>query len=274
MESVWSETETLFISTSALFRLSKKLKALKPHLRNISKEKFGDIFKKTNEAYKNLCMTQTTTLEDPGQSNMEAELIAYDRWVFLSRIEEKVLSQRAKVHWLDVGDGNNKSFHRAAKVREIMNSIRDIKRADGSTADTQEEIKKEAVDHFQSFLTYIPDDFEGVEIEELESLLDYECSEVDMSMLISAVSIEEVKKVLFSMAADKSPGPDGYTTEFFKTTWHIIGKDLVTAVQSFFDKGFLPKGINSTILALIPKKNDAITMKDYHPISCCNVIYR
>lgn len=90
-------------------------------------------------------------------------------------------------------------------------------------------------------MTYIPDDFEGVEIEELESLLDYECSEVDMSMLISAVSIEEVKKVLFSMAADKSPGPDGYTTEFFKTTWHITGKDLVTAVQSFLIRASFPR---------------------------------
>lgn len=44
--------------------------------------------------------------------------------------------------------------------------------------------------------------------------------------------------------------------------------------EVFFDKGFLPKGINSTILVLIPKKNDASFMKDYRPISCCNVIYK
>ena len=38
--------------------------------------------------------------------------------------------------------------------------------------------------------------------------------------------------------------------------------------------GFLPKGINSTILALIPKKTEATCMKDYLPISCCNVLYK
>lgn len=51
-------------------------------------------------------------------------------------------------------------------------------------------------------------------------------------------------------------------------------KDVVVSVQSFFDKGFLPKGINSTILALIPKKTKAKGMNDYRPISCCNVLYK
>lgn len=41
---------------------------------------------------------------------MEAEFVALDKWSLLSKIEEKVLSQRAKLHWLDVGDGNNKTF--------------------------------------------------------------------------------------------------------------------------------------------------------------------
>ena len=93
-------------------------------------------------------------------------------------------------------------------------------------------------------------------------------------MLIRVVTAEEVRKVLFSMAVDKSPGPDGYTSEFFKATWAITGRDFVIAVQSFFDKGFLPKGINSTILTLIPKKTEAVSMKYYRPISCCNMIYK
>lgn len=173
-----------------------------------------------------------------------------------------------------MGDGNNKSFHRAAKVREVRNAIREINRLDGSVVDNQEDIKKEAVEHFYNFLTHIPADYRGVNVAELKSLLNYDCSEEDRSMLLREVTAEEVKKVVFSMATEKSPGPDGYTSEFFKASWGITGGDFVTAVKSFFDTGFLPKEINSTILALIPKKNDAIYMKDYRPISCCNVIYK
>lgn len=76
------------------------------------------------------------------------------------------------------------------------------------------------------------------------------------------------------MPNNKSSGSDGYTSEIFKAYWPIIGKDFIVAVQSFFVKGFLPKEINSTILALIPKKEVAVEMKDYHPISLCNVLYK
>lgn len=76
------------------------------------------------------------------------------------------------------------------------------------------------------------------------------------------------------MPGSKAPGPDGYTVEFFKETCAIIGDDVTAAVQSFFILGFRPKGLNSTILALTPKKIEAKEMKDYRPISCCNVLYK
>lgn len=80
--------------------------------------------------------------------------------------------------------------------------------------------------------------------------------------------------MLFAMASNKSPGPDGYPCEFYKNAWSIIGPDFLVAVQSVFKYGFLPKGVNSTILTLIPKKTDSLEMKDYRPIACCNVLYK
>ena len=93
-------------------------------------------------------------------------------------------------------------------------------------------------------------------------------------MLTKEVTQEEIHKVLFAMPNNKSPGPDGFTSEIFKATWAITGSDFTAAIQSFFVEGFLPKGLNATILALIPKKEEALEMKDYRPISCCNVLYK
>lgn len=69
---------------------------------------------------------------------------------------------------------------------------------------------------------------------------------------------EEVRHVLFKMPSNKAPGPYGFSAEFFREAWPIIGKYFTVAIQSFFLKRFLPKGINSTILALIPKKENAL----------------
>lgn len=63
------------------------------------------------------------------------------------------------------------------------------------------------------------------------------------------------------MPSKKSPGPNGFPAEFFKVAWHVVGEDFVVAVQSVFMKGFLSKGINSTILAFIPKKTEGKEMK-------------
>lgn len=54
----------------------------------------------------------------------------------------------------------------------------------------------------------------------------------------------------------------------------MIEHDFTVAVQSIFRMGFLPKGANSTIWALIPKKTDSMEMNDYRPNACCNVQFK
>ncbi|KAG7593824.1 Zinc finger CCHC-type [Arabidopsis thaliana x Arabidopsis arenosa] len=220
LEEKWHNNTPLFHSTSAMHMLSKRLKNLKPMLREMGKK------------------------------------------------------MKAKLHWMTTGDQNNKTFHAAAKIREVRNNIREIRCEDGQIANNQQSIKTEAEKYFKEFLSMKPAEYVEWSPEELQNIMSFKCDENDKIMLTSEVTEEEVKKVLFAMPTNKSPGPDGFTCEFFKDSWSIIGHDFVVAIQSFFKTGFLPKGVNSTILALIPKKTEAIIMKDYRPISCCNVLYK
>ncbi|KAG7599383.1 Reverse transcriptase domain [Arabidopsis suecica] len=126
LEEQWRTSPSLFHSTSAMHRFSKKLKGLKPHLRKMGKQMYGAISTRTKEAYTKLCDLQAATMNNPSTQAVDEEAKAYEKWKTLSDIEE----------------------------------------------------------------------------------------------------------------------------------------------------GFLPKGVNSTILALIPKKKEAKVMKDYRPISCCNVLYK
>ncbi|XP_010527341.1 PREDICTED: uncharacterized protein LOC104804698 [Tarenaya hassleriana] len=87
-------------------------------------------------------------------------------------------------------------------------------------------------------------------------------------------SPDEIHQVLLAMPNNKAPGPDGFTKEFFQATWDITGADLVKSVTDFFASGILLGQTNATIITLIPKRQGAVSLADFRPISCCNTVYK
>nr|GEY75476.1 nucleotide-binding alpha-beta plait domain-containing protein [Tanacetum cinerariifolium] len=88
------------------------------------------------------------------------------------------------------------------------------------------------------------------------------------------VSNEEIKKVVWDCGIDKSPGSDGFTFGFYRHFWKLIEKDVVDAVKYFFKHGALPKGSNSSFIALIPRTPGAKMVKDFRPISLIGSFYK
>ncbi|XP_074305237.1 uncharacterized protein LOC141640287 [Silene latifolia] len=93
-------------------------------------------------------------------------------------------------------------------------------------------------------------------------------------ILLAAVIDEEIKGCLFSIPGNKSPGPDGYTSQFYKDAWDIVGNDVLCAVKDFFLTGKLLKQLNTTTLTLIPKIDNPASVLDFRPIACCNTLYK
>lgn len=50
--------------------------------------------------------------------------------------------------------------------------------------------------------------------------------------------------------------------------------DVTKAVKQFFSSSRMLGGINDTVIVLILKSKDAKELKDYRPITLCNVIYK
>lgn len=93
-------------------------------------------------------------------------------------------------------------------------------------------------------------------------------------MLNAACTNQEVKAALFSMNSNKAPGIDGFNMYFFKKSWHRIGYEVTEAIQQFFITGYLPRELNVALLTLLPKCENAATMKEFRPIACCTVLYK
>ena len=78
---------------------------------------------------------------------------------------------------------------------------------------------------------------------------------------------------MFSIDDAKGPGPDGFSSLFFKRAWSIVGSEVSAVVADFFSSWCMLHEINCTIIALVPKIPNPSSMHDYRPISCCNTIY-
>lgn len=151
----------------------------------------------------------------------------------LSTLEEAFLKQKAKTHWLRVGDQNNKLFHKIVQAQNSSNAIRKIQLPSGHIVTEPEEIKIEAERYFTEYLQQPPSCFMGVTIEDLQALVGFRCTHELQTNLTREVSAEEIRSTLFKMPTNKSSGPDGYTLEFFKAAWSVIGTDFIVSIQSF-----------------------------------------
>ena len=90
----------------------------------------------------------------------------------------------------------------------------------------------------------------------------------DLSTLGAVISEEELKQAVFGLHPEKSPGPDGYTGQFFRVCWQIVKDDLMLAVRKLqtANSQNLDK-LNSATMILLPKVNGANQPKDFRPIS-------
>ncbi|KAL0431458.1 UNVERIFIED_CONTAM: hypothetical protein Sradi_0771800 [Sesamum radiatum] len=165
-----------------------------------------------------------------------------------------MLKQRAKMNWLKEGDVCSRIFSRKYVLRgQLAGFIRFKTHKNILRGDTMQ--RSIHLVHFGPWARH-------------------KITPQEAGTLELPVTGDEIKEALFSIADDKAPGPNGFSTTFFKTSWSIIGKYVVKGIQEFFQSGSLLQQTNATILALIPKVQLPIIVADYRPIACCNVVYK
>ena len=81
---------------------------------------------------------------------------------------------------------------------------------------------------------------------------------------------EKVNAVVNELPLDKSPGPDGFNNEFFKSCWDIIKGDVLKLIVDFHAGQLSMESINTSYITLIPKSGTPLTVNDFRPISLLN----
>ncbi|KAL2225193.1 UNVERIFIED_CONTAM: hypothetical protein Sindi_3049600 [Sesamum indicum] len=163
-----------------------------------------------------------------------------------------MLQQRAKMQWMKEGDQCTRIFFRKIAQRRVARRILQINDDYGTSHTEPGEIINEFVHYYQNLLGGNRRQI-LIDIGFLRPWARHILSNEEASHLISIFTPDDVKQAVFDIAEDKAPGPDGYSSGFFKAAWPVVGQEVTKAVLDFFSTGKLLKQVNSTILALIPK---------------------
>lgn len=253
-----------------MFRLVQKLKSLKPVLRHEAWAA-GNLCNKVKELKDDLVSVQMARDCDPLNETVKREEARISRAYREAALEEeRMLKQKSKIHWLNVGDQNNKFSHKSIQVKRNKNRISSILNGQGDRIEGES-----MVNHFISFYKdLLGTKSECTSIEGLSEMFDRKVPADMGAEMLKEVTREEIREVVFAMGDDKASGPDGYSAKFFKSAWTVIGEDFCKAVQEFFRSGKLLKEVNATLIALIPKVDSPERVGEFRPIALCNVVYK
>nr|GEZ51858.1 RNA-directed DNA polymerase, eukaryota [Tanacetum cinerariifolium] len=178
------------------------------------------------------------------------------------------IMQKAKIRWAIEGDENSKYFYAIINKKRANLFVKGVM-VDGNRIDDPDLVKHEFRSHFA-------DRFQdpGSKRGSLNFLFLNRLSNDHILDLESSISNDEIRTAVWGCGVDKSPGPDGFTFEFFRKYWAVVGPDFSIAVEWFFEHGEFAIGCNSSFVALIPKVLDSKVVSDYRPISLIKSLYK
>ena len=114
-------------------------------------------------------------------------------------------------------------------------------------------------------------------LEEMDKFLEKynfpKLNQVGVENLNRPITSMETETVIRNLPANKSPGPDGFTDEFYQKFREELTPNLLKLFQKTAEEGKLPNSFYEVTISLIPKPDKDATHKkeNYRPVSLMNI---
>ena len=197
--------------------------------------------------------------------NSKLELVSLRQ----ERMEGVLIRSRAR--W--VGDGEKvSSFFCSLEKRNYINKRITQLNKNGNIITNERDIESEVKDFFSKL--YDEKCVTDVEIKDIIDELPT-FSELEQKSLEGTITLKEASIALKNMQNNKSPGSDGFTVEFFKFFWSILGNFVVRSLNEGFRKNELSSTQKEGVIVCIPKGDRPKEyIQNWRPITLLNVVYK
>lgn len=181
---------------------------------------------------------------------------------------------RARVRWAEEGEKPTNYFCNLESRNYINKTIFRITKDDGSTINKQEGILKEIQSFYRELYSSkaVQCDIDNI----FDSISDSpKLNNEDKIRLEGEITPVELITVLRKMKNNKSPGTDGFSTEFFK----FFHRDLIHFITRAINEGFRDGKLSITqrqgLITCLPKGDKPKQyLKNWRPITLLNVVYK
>jgi hypothetical protein len=172
--------------------------------------------------------------------------------------------QRAKVRAAVEGDENTRFFHVCANQRRRQNTIQLVEH---NGSEIHGHVQKAVVLHgfyldLLGSVTVTTWDFD------LDAL--YPEGALSLEELDAHFEPDEIHAAFRQMHSTASPGPDGFSSLFFKACWSTVSSDINALFAAFHSHDADLERLNGSYLVLLPKKEGARRPQDFRPIALQN----
>lgn len=185
--------------------------------------------------------------------------------------EMQLLKSRQRI--FESGDKAGKLLAQQARAAAASRFIPSIISSSGATT-TDPKLINETFSKFYSEL-YASDNPNTSSTSGLSSI---EFPKVDQGLaenLAMPISTAEIMGAITTLQSGKSPGPDGFTVEFYKKFAPLLSTVLSDMYNEALSLGRLPPTLNNaTITLLLKKDKDPLLCSSFRPISLLNVDYK
>ena len=180
---------------------------------------------------------------------------------------------RSRARWIEEGEKPTRYFFRLEQERIEKNHVISMYDSNGNEVTFRADLDRVHVEFYTQLFSEEPVDMACQQ--HLFFQLNTKLTPAESSSCDGPISLEELAKSVKSLSLKKSPGPDGFTLEFYLKFWHLLAPLLCRLYNFCFTDQSLPTSLQTSVTRFIFKKRgDVKDLKNGRPISLLNTDYK